>query len=153
GQLGVMMWPDWHYGVLTMYSSHIAAHHLSCTTFNEIIEKSPTPTQQPSILLLQMRDLLDSGSASNAILSQHPLNQPSIHIHCWHTDEVFSKFSFRANPPNEKWKQILNQYRNTESYNLPAKIYALRMAYESENFTNVQLGSLLENLQYTPILL
>lgn len=27
-KLGVMLWPDWHYGVLSMYGGHLAINHL-----------------------------------------------------------------------------------------------------------------------------
>jgi len=27
GRLGVEMWPDWHFGVLSMYGSHLALNN------------------------------------------------------------------------------------------------------------------------------
>ncbi|RBP88737.1 hypothetical protein DFO70_11361 [Cytobacillus firmus] len=62
-------WPGWYRGVTSMYSSEIAINHL--------IDH-----------LLIEPDKLDFDSTSDDRIESHP------HIHCWHTDEAFSKFQF-----------------------------------------------------------
>jgi hypothetical protein len=64
-------WPGWYEGVTLLYSCEIAVNHV-------------------------MKDVrldygkLDFESTSRSLVSNHP------HIHCWHTDHVFSKFRFAA---------------------------------------------------------
>ncbi|WP_264737596.1 hypothetical protein [Cytobacillus firmus] len=62
-------WPGWYKGVTTMYSNEIAINHL--------IDR-----------LVIDPDKLDFDSTSHHRIESHP------HIHCWHTDEPFSKFQF-----------------------------------------------------------
>lgn len=64
-------WPGWYKGVTTMYSSEIAVNHL----VDEILVE---------------QGKLDYYSTSKDSVLEHP------HIHCWHTDEMFSKFWFWA---------------------------------------------------------
>ncbi|MGE5474206.1 MAG: hypothetical protein ACM3UU_08315 [Ignavibacteriales bacterium] len=71
-------WPGWYFGVITMYSMEIAANHL--------VEKMIINDQ-----------LLDFGSASEDSIVNHP------HIHCWHTNNVFSKFYFADGKYDSLW--------------------------------------------------
>lgn len=64
-------WPGWYSGVTTMYSCEIAVNHL--------VEKFIVDGTK-----------LDYGSAATDSIATHP------HIHCWHTDSMFSKFQFEA---------------------------------------------------------
>ncbi|WLV25333.1 hypothetical protein QR721_03640 [Aciduricibacillus chroicocephali] len=68
---GEGQWPSWYRGVATMYACEIAANHL-------VGQIKVDPTK------------LDVGSASDDSIEGHP------HIHCWHTDNMFSKFQFTA---------------------------------------------------------
>lgn len=61
--------PNWYMGVVSMYSGEIAVNHL---VDNIVIDS----------------DKLDYVSTSSDNIINHP------HIHCWHTNEVFSKFRF-----------------------------------------------------------
>ncbi|MBX3069226.1 MAG: hypothetical protein KF883_01860 [Thermomicrobiales bacterium] len=63
-------WPDWYQGVTTMYSGDIAVNHC-------IAEGSRSP-------------VLDSWSTSQASVDQ------AVHVHCWHTDAMFSKHWFMS---------------------------------------------------------
>jgi hypothetical protein len=63
------MWPGWYEGVTSMYSNEIAVNHL-------IDHLMIAPSK------------LDFESSSHASILHHP------HIHCWHTNKAFSKFSF-----------------------------------------------------------
>ena len=61
-------WPGWYRGVTLLYAGEIAVNHCA-------------PDAQQSALL-------DSGSTSQESVSR------CAHIHCWHTDEKFSKHAF-----------------------------------------------------------
>ena len=68
-------WPNWHYGVLSLYSGHIAIQH--CTHNHGGFEKQ--------------YDLLDKEPNSQASrVWEHP------HLHCAQTDDWFSKFKFNG---------------------------------------------------------
>ncbi|CAF5217162.1 unnamed protein product, partial [Rotaria magnacalcarata] len=47
-KLGVLLWPDWHYGVLSMYGTHLAVNHLLVSekldikTANQLLDQSTT---------------------------------------------------------------------------------------------------------------
>jgi hypothetical protein len=62
-------WPGWYKGVALLYGCEIAMNHLV-----DEIRVSP--------------DKLDFHSTSEESIKLHP------HIHCWHTDKMFSKFHF-----------------------------------------------------------
>lgn len=62
-------WPGWYRGVVLLYAAEIATNHL---VDEFIIDNSK----------------LDFGSTSSEDVTGHP------HIHCWHTDDLFSKFHF-----------------------------------------------------------
>ncbi len=64
-------WPGWCRGVTSMYSSEIAVNHLV------------------DALCIDGKRL-DYDSTSNDCVTDHP------HIHCWHTDNLFSKFCFEG---------------------------------------------------------
>jgi len=60
-------WPSWYYGVSTLYATEIAVNHL--------VPSLDVPT-----------NMLDAYSHSVESVDKYP------HIHCWHTDNIFSKF-------------------------------------------------------------
>lgn len=64
-------WPGWYKGVTTMYASEIAV--------NGLVDQFRIDPMK-----------LDYYSTSKESVNDHP------HIHCWHTDEIFSKFWFWA---------------------------------------------------------
>lgn len=68
-------WPSWYKGVSIMYSCEIAVNHL-IDNFN-----------------LDYANL-DYPSTSKDSIQNHA------HIHCWHTDKVFSKFAFETGKYN-----------------------------------------------------
>lgn len=61
-------WPGWYRGVALLYAGEIAVNHC-------------VPDARRS-------DLLDVPSTSTETIDQYP------HIHCWHTDHLFSKHTF-----------------------------------------------------------
>ena len=82
-KLAALLWPDWHYGVLSMYGSHLAINHLLVSDRIHV-ENGDQLLDQPT-----------TNSRPNDIELHHRL-----HLHCWHTDEQFSKFQFKANQYN-----------------------------------------------------
>jgi hypothetical protein len=63
-------WPDWYKGVSSMYASELAVNHL--------IDKN-------NIII---SDKFDSSSTDN----RNWKDTGVYHIHCWHTDDLYSKF-------------------------------------------------------------
>jgi hypothetical protein len=82
-KLGALLWPDWHYGVLSMYGTHLAVNHLV----------------NGEKLDIQKADQLLDQSTTNKNPDDIEKNN-RLHLHCWHTDEQFSKFQFKANKYN-----------------------------------------------------
>ncbi|MGL4798774.1 MAG: DUF7164 domain-containing protein, partial [Cellulosilyticaceae bacterium] len=91
-------WPSWFKGVTSMYASEIAVNHLV-----------------PEIHIDPSR--LDCSSTLTESIHLHP------HIHCWHTNELFSKFKFCAND----YKRISPDTLNIQKVNE----YCLYMALMS----------------------
>ncbi|HEV2109436.1 MAG TPA: hypothetical protein VGR16_14350 [Thermomicrobiales bacterium] len=74
-------WPGWYRGVTSMYSGDIAVNHCA-------------PDAQRS-------ELLDASSDWDEPITRYP------HIHCWHTDETFSKHRFMGGGYNREDAQDL----------------------------------------------
>ncbi|RHY81714.1 hypothetical protein DYB31_002133 [Aphanomyces astaci] len=68
---GTKGWPEWHYGVLTLYAGHVAINHC---TFESLAEKDD--------------NMLDFPTASNEPVASHA------HLHTWQNRGRFSKFAF-----------------------------------------------------------
>ncbi|MGG3467660.1 hypothetical protein ABES02_09285 [Neobacillus pocheonensis] len=83
GAIGTLVDADGYKGVASMYGCEIAANH-----FVEQIKIDGAR--------------LDYGSASSESIDNHP------HIHCWHTDNMFSKFQFTAGNYDHLSKDHLN---------------------------------------------
>jgi Glycosyl transferase family 2 len=69
-------WPGWYRGVALKYAGEIAVNHCA-------------PDAQRS-------ELLDAHSTSDEPITHYP------HIHCWHTDQLFSKHRFMGNGYSRK---------------------------------------------------
>lgn len=98
-------WPSWYRGVASMYGCEIAANHF---------------VDQISI----DSEKLDYGSASPESINNHP------HIHCWHTDKMFSKFHFTA-----------GNYNHMTIENLDINIirdYCLFIALKSKQYFKIE---------------
>ena len=99
GKIGVLLWPDWHYGVLSMYGTHLAANHLL------ISEK---------VQLKKADELLDQSTTN---LDLHDLEKNDrLHLHCWHTDKKFSKFQFKAGKYNSIHPRTLINDTSAQAY-------------------------------------
>ncbi|TFB14289.1 hypothetical protein E3U55_14005 [Filobacillus milosensis] len=98
-------WPGWYRGVTSMYACEIATNHL--------VEQLTIDPER-----------LDFGSASEESIQNHP------HIHCWHTDNMFSKFHFTA-----------GKYDHLNTKDLDVDIinnYCLSMALKSKEYFDIK---------------
>ena len=98
---GEGQWPGWYSGVATMYACEIAANHY----VDQIIKDGKR---------------IDHGSASLESINNIP------HIHCWHTDGMFSKFQFTAGNYDHLSTDQLNVNK--------IKDYCLFIALKSKQF-------------------
>jgi hypothetical protein len=98
-KLGVLLWPDWHYGVLSMYGTHLAVNHLSISEQLDI----------------KKADQLFDQSTTDP--DQHNLEKNNrLHLHCWHTDLQFSKFVFKAGKYNHIHPRTLIKDKSAQAY-------------------------------------
>ena len=98
-KIGVLLWPDWHYGVLSMYGTHLAVNHLL------VSEK----------LDIGKADQLLDQSTTN--MDEHDLEKHNrLHLHCWHTHHQFSKFDFKADKYNHIHPRTLVNNRSAQAY-------------------------------------
>lgn len=67
-QIGTRNWADWHFGILTLYSGHLAINH--CTRGQAVQIHS-------SLLGDKISSFLDAESTSDADINR------TIHVHCW----------------------------------------------------------------------
>ncbi|ETW03995.1 hypothetical protein H310_04400 [Aphanomyces invadans] len=70
-EYGIKGWPEWHYGVLTLYAGHIAINHCA---FGD--------------LAVRDENMLDFPTASDGDVAYHA------HLHTWQNAKRFSKFVF-----------------------------------------------------------
>jgi len=84
-EYGISGWPEWHYGVLTMYGGHLAINH--CAVDFGFEKRS---------------DMLDFPSSSDESPSKHA------HLHTWQNSNRFSKFVFEAGGYANETKETLN---------------------------------------------
>ncbi|CAF1193182.1 unnamed protein product [Rotaria sordida] len=121
-KVGTLLWPDWHYGVLSMYGTHLAVNHL--------VNSEKLDVQNGS-------ELLDQSTTNN---DQNDIEKNNrLHLHCWHTDAPFSKFQFKENKYNHIDPHALINDRSSLGY-------AMRMALESRLMTFEELGQQLRNI-------
>lgn len=99
GKIGTLLWPDWHYGVLSMYGTHLAVNHLL------ISEK---------ITVRKADELLDQSTTNPDLHDLEKNNR--LHLHCWHTDKKFSKFQFKAGKYNSIHPRTLNNDTSAQAY-------------------------------------
>ncbi|CAF4598679.1 unnamed protein product [Rotaria socialis] len=121
-KLGVLLWPDWHYGVLSMYGTHLAVNHLL------VSEK---------LGIKRANQLLDQSTTDPDPNNIEKNNR--LHLHCWHTNKEFSKFEFKAGKYN-------NIHPRTLIHNTSAQAYAMRIALESRLMTLDELAQRLKNI-------
>lgn len=115
GQLGVMLWPYWHYGVLLLYGQSLAMNHL---------------IGSHQLNIIKIHDHLDYPSYYNNEINK------MIHIHVFHGDDMFSKFQFKLG----KYDNL-----NPDDHNVTlAKYYALKMALDGKRISENGLARMLK---------
>ncbi len=142
-KLGTLLWPEWHYPVLSMYGTHLAVNHL-LKSENADIKKAD--------------QLLDQSPTNK---DQNDLEKNNrLHIHCWHTDKEFSKFQFKAGKYNSIHPRTFINDKSTSGYvslmkhDVSIRIIkfyflffkAMRMALESRLMTLNELGQSLRDI-------
>jgi len=114
GKLGTSLWPDWHYGVLSMYGSHLALNHFSRTEQMNVVKLS---------------ELIDYPSANTENINT------KLHIHVFHGDDLFSKFAL-------KMGHYDNMTVNDTVAN-QTKYYCLKMVLDARRSTSEDLKKML----------
>ena len=111
-------WPFWHWPVLLLYGGHVAVNQLG-----------PENVQLSKAGVAEM----DHGTTSTGVLSD------SIkHVHCWHTEEMFSKFAFTR---GDYSKIDLTEYENMNS----TRNYVTTVAISSDRLTAVEMKNYISN--------
>ncbi|CAF0722230.1 unnamed protein product [Brachionus calyciflorus] len=113
-KLGVLLWPDWHYGVLLLYGQNLVMNHLIKTN---------------QLNIVKLEEYMDHPSAYSTDVNK------IIHIHVFHGPDLFSKFDFK----DGKYDSMTV---NESQTNL-AKYYSLKMALEGKKFNGTELTNLL----------
>ena len=115
---GAKGWPNWHWPVLLLYGGHIALNQLG----PDYIQKSTQGVAE-----------MDASSTSTL-----PLDKAIKHIHCWHTHDMFSKFSFQSGVYR---KTDLQEYM---VMNTPMS-YAATVAISSDRLSAEELKNYIAN--------
>ena len=118
---GVDGWPYWHWPVILLYGGHIAV--------NQIPKHQLLVTNSGSSINM------DFGSTSKA-----PLPTTVLHIHCWHTDDQFSKFTFQSGGYSSL---DLTPYVNMES----SQSLAMTIAISSDRLSSIDFRSIVNDSQ------
>jgi len=115
GKLGISLWPDWHYGVLSMYGSHLALNHFSGSEQMNVVKLS---------------ELIDYPSDNTENINT------KLHIHVFHGDELFSKFALKQGDYDNMTVNdtVANQI----------KYYCLEMALDARRSTSEDLNKILD---------
>jgi hypothetical protein len=116
-QFGEATWPDWHHGVLSMYGSAMALNHLSGSNQMNVVK---------------LNYLIDFPSSNTLNPNQ------KIHIHAFHTWEVFSKFAFKEN----KYDNMTVADKDLDKINY----YCLKMALDSKRIAPADLNKMLNQV-------
>ena len=118
GKLGVLLWPDWHYGVLLLYGQNIALNHLMGSK---------------QLFVVRLNELIDYPTANAESIFQ------KLHLHVYHGEDLFSKFLFSIG----RYDNMTVDEKDQKSSQI--KYYALRMALESRRLTLKELSNKLTN--------
>jgi hypothetical protein len=115
---GVDGWPHWHWPVLLLYGGHVALNHLGPRG----VVKSDSGTAE-----------LDYQSTLTETMSDSVK-----HIHCWHTDNMFSKFAFQSGKYNDL---DLGSYLGMKS----SRDYSTVIAVSSSRLSVPEIASIFSN--------
>lgn len=111
-------WPEWYWVVTTMYSGYMALHQIG-----------------PDKLFFDKIDqVLFDGYSTGAELLKPALK----HIHCWHTDDFYSKLAHQAGKYKDK---DLTSYMHMSS----REAYAGVLAISAERLTEAEFKGLISD--------
>jgi hypothetical protein len=113
GEIGVINWPEWHYGVMLLYGAHIAINHLWA---------------ENEINFVKLPKLFDQGTGSTESIDKIP------HLHVFHGDNMFSKFAFKAGKYNNMTVAVEDRSK--------VKFYCLHMALEGNRLNATELKAM-----------
>eukprot|EP01098_Paradermamoeba_levis_P000789 TRINITY_DN1091_c0_g1_i12.p1 TRINITY_DN1091_c0_g1~~TRINITY_DN1091_c0_g1_i12.p1 ORF type:complete len:535 (-),score=147.03 TRINITY_DN1091_c0_g1_i12:183-1589(-) len=123
GKLGTILWPFWHFPVILLYGQHMA--------LNDFIGRNV-------LKVVKSENIMDWLSTTTTKLTEPYEQNTPIHLHVWHTPEMFSKFAFK-----------MGKYDNLSSSSFSTTIvrdYAMHMALDSKNKTLTKLNQILQNI-------
>lgn len=115
GRLGVKSWPQWHYGVLSLYGQSLVMNHL---------------IKSKQMNIIKLDNQLDYPSHSNISIDN------IIAIHAYHTGRLFSKYELKLG----KYDKFEGKDFN---FNV-VKYYSLKMALEAKFLSNFELEHMLK---------
>ena len=115
GNLGIQNWPDWHYGVLSMYGNDIALNHLSGSNQMNVVK---------------LDTLIDFPSTNNFNPNE------KLHIHVFHSFQMFSKFEFKSG----KYDNMTVTDKDMDKISF----YCLKMALDGKRIKAAELRKMLD---------
>ena len=120
GAAGTDGWPYWHWPVLLLYGGHIAVNQIP-------IDRVLITTSDIGMVNV------DFGTTTNSTMTDSIL-----HLHCWHTEQLFSKFRFAMG----QYKNLdLSPYLDLNS----TSSYATAIAVSSDRLSLNQLAHLIND--------
>jgi hypothetical protein len=116
-QLTTDMWPVWYWPVLALYGGHISINQIA-----------------PEKVVYQQDNVMEMDYGST---SKDDLRPAVKHIHCWHTDEFFSKFAFAVGKYNAMDLTEYGDMRSSRAYAGVIAMSAVRLSLaELSEITN-----------------
>ncbi len=119
GKVGVINWPEWHFGVLLLYGQHLALNHLIASN---------------QLNIRRLNNMIDYPSGNTDSIYD------LLHIHVFHGDSLFSKFAFKMN------KYDNTTISDSDSKYEQVKYYALKMALEGKRKSCKELNQMLKEI-------
>jgi hypothetical protein len=122
-----------HYGVLLLYGQHLALNHLVAIR---------------EVRVIIGHDLLDQSTTNKS--PEYVQQGIRLNLHCWHTNERFSKFAFKLGQYNQTELEIYRNDTTAQAYvsdRTEQKCFylllfkAMRMALESKYMTLEELAA------------
>jgi hypothetical protein len=125
GEIGTLNWPEWHYGVLLLYGQNLGLNHL---------------VGENQINLVRLLTLIDFPAGNEGVIFD------MLHIHVFHDDRLFSKYSFKRGVYDNWTISDYDQFNTSRAYkyNL-VKYYSLKLALDSKRMNATDLSKLFVN--------
>jgi hypothetical protein len=125
GQVGTTNWPEWHYGVLLLYGQNLAMNHL---------------IGSDQLNVVRLNNYIDYPSGNEQSVFD------MLHIHVYHTDEMFSKFVFKMGRYDNMSVADYDSSNKTRMYKYnKVKWFCLKIALDSKRIQPDGLYKMLLN--------